>query len=326
MLPQSHYAGPGVAAQRVQLQRAMLLLPLGELKSLRAIHRMEWAGQHLEATPGTLAGSDALMLPVDLTPLLATGAAGELPFVFDVEITGSEAMQFLPLAGTTSVRLHSDWPHPDFQGAFLPIAKSADATGGFAAQWSVLQLNRAISQAWYGDSESATQFAAATFGARLMQPSTVYSSNERAVRYGILFIVITFLGFFGWEHVTSRLRLHAMQYLLVGLALAVFYLLLMALSEHLGFALAYIVAAAALVLLIGLYVAGISGRPRAAALVAGLLATSYGLLYVILQSEDYALLLGSMLVFASLAALMLTTRRLDWSRVGSSRSATANGD
>ena len=141
--------------------------------------------------------------------------------------------------------------------------------------------------------------------------------NYRAVRYGVLFVAMTFLGLFAWEQASRGVRLHPMQYLLVGLALAVFFLLLLALSEHVGFALAYALAAAALVLLVGYYVAGIAANRRVALAVSGSLAAGYGLLYAILASEDQALLLGALTVFASLAALMLATRRLDW------RSATA---
>ena len=293
-------------------EQAVLLLPVGDLKSLRSAKRLEFGAAALQPSSGMLSGMQALSMPLDLTTLLANGSGTAVPFAFDVIISGSDALNFLPLAAATTVMVQSTWPHPDYQGAFLPVQKMPQVDGGFKALWSVLQLNRAIAQSWYGDALSEEMFTAATFGVRLMQPSTVYSSNERAVRYGILFIAITFIGFFGWEHLSGHLRLHTMHYLLVGLALAVFYLLLLALSEHLGFALAYLLAASALVLLIVVYVAGVTGSRPAAALNGGLLSVSYGLLYVILQSEDYALLLGSLLLFATLAALMVATRKLDW--------------
>jgi inner membrane protein len=153
------------------------------------------------------------------------------------------------------------------------------------------------------------------FGFALLTPVDVYSMSYRAIRYGVLFIAITFLAFFAWEQVTQGLRLHPMHYLLVGLALSVFFLLLLAVGEHLPFALAYALAAAALILLLGFYVAGVTGRRAAAALMSLGLAGCYGCLYLILQSEDYALLLGSLLVFTVLAVTMLATRRLNWSEV-----------
>ena len=324
MLPKSHDALDGHPAERVHAERAYLLLPLGELKSLRRTAKLELAGLPLEAAPGTLAGREALILPFNLTSMLANGTSNTLPFEFDVEVSGSQALEFVPLAATTTVALQSDWPHPNYYGNFLPLPQANGAAKGAPRHWSVLQLNRAIPQGWMGDAIGEPQFTEARFGVRLMETETVYSANERAIRYGILFIAITFLGFFGWEHLASRLRLHPVQYLLVGLALAVFYLVLMALSEHIGFDAAYAAAASALVLLIGVYVSGVSGSRLAGVTVSGVLSASYGLLYVILKSEDYALLLGALLVFATLAGLMLATRRIDWHRVGDRSSGTAD--
>ena len=143
----------------------------------------------------------------------------------------------------------------------------------------------------------------------------IYTQNYRAVRYGILFVAITFACFFAWEHLVRGMRLHPMQYLLVGLALATFYLLLLALSEHIGFAVSYALAAGALVALIATYISGATSNRPAAAGIGAALAVSYGLLYVILLSQDYALLFGSLLLFAILATLMLTIRRLDWAKI-----------
>ncbi len=180
----------------------------------------------------------------------------------------------------------------------------------------MLELNRAFPQVWRGASVTDSALLATAFGVRLFQPSNIYTQNYRAVRYGILFVAITFACFFAWEHLVHGLRLHPMQYLLVGLALATFYLLLLALSEHIGFAFSYSVAATALVALITAYIAGATDNRIAAFGIGAALTITYGILYVILLSEDYALLFGSLLLFVVLAALMVATRRLDWSKVG----------
>ncbi len=180
----------------------------------------------------------------------------------------------------------------------------------------MLELNRAYPQLWRGTTVKESALLTTAFGVRLFQPSNIYTQNYRAVRYGILFVAITFACFFAWEHLVRGLRLHPMQYLLVGLALATFYLLLLALSEHIGFALSYGLAAAALVALITTYMAGATSNRLATIAIGAALATTYAILYVILLSEDYALLFGSLLVFVILAGLMVTTRRLDWSKVG----------
>ena len=300
------------AAQRVLPSQAQLDLPLSGLKSLRAVERFEFAGRSLRPQSGQIAELAALTVPLDLSAL-ESGVT--LPFRIELEVAGSDSLRFLPLGAATTVTAVANWPHPDFNGEFLPVSREITAAG-FKAQWKVLQLNRGIPQQWRGDAVSAKSLCAAAFGFALFQPADLYTRNYRAVRYGILFVAITFLCFFAWEHVSRELRLHPMQYLLVGLALATFYLLLVALSEHVGFALAYAVAAAALVLLITIYIAGATGRRLAAAAIGAGLSIAYGLLFLILLSEDYALLLGALLVFGVLAGLMLATRRLDWGAVG----------
>jgi inner membrane protein len=291
---------------------AVVQLPLSGVKYLRTLTRFEVGGQSLHATSGQVAGIAALSAPIDLYSVDRTAP---LPFRLEFEVAGSDSLHFLPLGSTTTVSARVAWPHPDFNGAFLPISHTRSAEG-YSANWHILELNRAVPQTWRGTSVANTALLDTAFGVRLFQPSDIYTQNYRAVRYGILFIAITFVCFFTWEHVARGLRLHPMQYLLVGLALATFYLLLLALSEHLGFGFSYALAAAALVALITTYIAGATTNRRAAAGIGAALTASYAILYVILLSEDDALLFGSLLLFAILAALMLATRRLDWARVG----------
>jgi inner membrane protein len=292
--------------------RAVFQIPLSGAKFLRALTRFEVDGQSLRATSAEVAGFAALSAPIDLK---SRGQSNPLGFRLEFEIAGSESLHFLPLGSHTTVTAKVAWPHPDFDGAFLPISREIRPQG-YSAKWEVLELNRAYPQLWRGTSVSDTALLATAFGVRLFQPSNIYTQNYRAVRYGILFVAITFACFFAWEHLVRGLRLHPMQYLLVGLALATFYLLLLALSEHIGFAISYAVAAAALVALITAYIAGATNNRIAAFVIGAALTITYGILYVILLSEDYALLFGSLLLFVILAALMLATRKLDWSRVG----------
>src|SRR6266403_1682899 len=289
---------------------ATIQLPLASVKYVRSLLRFDVGGQALRPTSGQVAGLEALSVPVDLVAIDRTGA---LSFRFEFDVAGSESLHFLPLGGTTTVSARIGWPHPDFEGAFFPISHETGAHG-YSANWQVLELNRAIPQIWRGTSIDSSVLATA-FGVRLLQPSDLYTQNYRAVRYGILFVAITFACFFAGEHLVRGIRLHPMQYLLVGLALATFYLLLLALSEHIGFAVSYALAAGALVALISTYISGATNNRRAAAGIGAALAASYGLLYVILLSQDYALLFGSLLLFAVLAALMLATRRLDWANI-----------
>jgi inner membrane protein len=276
------------------------------------LSHFEVNGRTLHAASGQIADLAALSATLDLESPTQTAP---LPFRFEFEVAGSDSLHFLPLGASTTVSAQIAWPHPDFDGAFLPISHVFTAKG-YSANWTVLEINRAIPQMWCGSAVSNSALLATAFGIRLYQPSDIYSQNYRAVRYGILFIAITFACFFAWEHLVRGLRLHPMQYLLVGLALATFYLLLVALSEHVGFAISYAIAAAVLVALISTYIAGATTNRKSAVGIGAALAVSYGALYVILLSEDNALLYGSLLIFATLAALMLATRKLDWETVG----------
>jgi inner membrane protein len=300
------------AETRVLPEHAVIQLPLSDVKFLRSLTRFDLAGHSLREASGQVAGFAALSAVIDLQTI---DRATSLPFRLELEIAGSESLQFLPLGSMTNVSAQVAWPHPDFIGAFLPVYHQLKVDG-YTAQWQVLELNRAVPQLWSGDSLDHAAVLGTAFGVRLYQPADIYSQNYRAVRYGILFVAITFACFFAWEHVVRGLRLHPMQYLLVGLALATFYLLLLALSEHTGFGMAYAIAAAALIALVTLYIAGATTNLRSAVGIGSALSASYAALYVILVSNDNALLYGSILLFVILAALMLATRRLDWARVG----------
>lgn len=291
--------------------RADFQVPLSEVKYLRALTRFEVDGETLRAATGEVAGLPALTSPIDLSG----DRSHPLAFRLELEFAGTDSLHFLPLGAHTAVTAHVRWPHPDFDGAFLPVDHDIGASG-YSATWDVLELNRAIPQMWRGEAVTKSALLANAFGVRMFQPSNIYTENYRAVRYGILFIAVTFACFFMCEHLIRGLRLHPIQYLFVGLGLATFYLLLLALSEHIGFGFAYFAASAALVALITAYVTGATDNRLAAFGIGAALSATFGVLYVVLLSEDYALLFGSLLLFTVLAALMLATRRLDWSKVG----------
>jgi len=297
---------------RVLPAHAAIQLPVSGVKYLRALTRFEVGGQAMHVTSAEIAGFGALSAPIDLS---AINRAGALAFRLEFELAGSDSLHFLPLGSNTVVSARIAWPHPDFDGAFLPISHEL-TDQGYSANWHVLELNRTLPQLWRGTSVASSTLLGTAFGVRLFQPSDIYTQNYRAARYGILFIAITFACFFAWEHVVRGLQLHPMQYLMVGAALAIFYLLLLALSEHIGFGMSYAIAASALVALITSYIAGATSSRKSAAAIGAALAVSYGTLYVIVLSEDYALLYGSLLLFGILAALMLATRHLDWAAVG----------
>lgn len=283
-----------------------LRLPLTDPRGLREVRMVTVNGKPQRLQPGLqTAGFATLALALDAS-LLQAPIAVELAF----DLAGTERLQFLPLGRTTNLALAADWGDPSFTGAFLP-ARHEIKPDGFRANWQVLELNRGFGQSWDEEDTNSQRVAPAAFGVTLYQPASVYQQNERASKYGVLFIALTFVAFFLFE-VLRQLRVHPVQYLLIGVALCTFYLLLLALSEQIGFGAAYALASAAVALLIGGYAAAVLATRRAGMLLGGSLALVYGLLYGLVVSEQYSLLIGAFALLAVVALLMYLTRRVDW--------------
>jgi inner membrane protein len=240
------------------------------------------------------------------------GLSGPASLTLDTKFTlrGSREFSISPLGRRTTATAQSDWNSPSFFGAFLPTDREL-TKDGFKASWTVPYLARGFGQSFTSANNRMELLQQPAFGARFYQPVDHYQLVQRSLKYAILFVALAFLVFFVVETV-SPLRLHAVQYALVGSAQVLFYLLLLSLSEHIGFALSYLIAAAATVILTSLYASSVlASRARAVALLV-VLSALYGLLYVILNAEDYALLIGSGLLFSALAATMYVTRRINW--------------
>jgi inner membrane protein len=240
-------------------------------------------------------------------------------FSFDLNLNGSTSLSFLPFGKETNVEIFSPWGSPSFEGSFLPDTRTVNDSG-FQAKWKVLQLNRNYPQQGIGSFISGNSSDMgdrtysdneASFGVRLLLPIDEYQKTLRSIKYCIMFIIITFLSFFFVE-VLNRKRIHAIQYLLVGSAICLFYVLLLSISEHLHFGMAYLVSSASTLLLITLYAWFIFKNNFLTALFAGILTLLYGFFYSLLQLEDYALLLGSIGLFIILATIMYLTRKVDW--------------
>jgi inner membrane protein len=287
---------------------AELLLPVDDVRGIRRVGALHLAGAEYTFGPSdtSVGNVSAIGVPLDLSKL-----NGEvMPFAIEMTLAGTQSLQLLPLARHTEATLNSPWPDPSFDGAFLPAERHVTAQG-FDARWQVLDLNRNFGQHWQQDTPRSQDLKNAGFGVNLYEPASVYQQNERAGKYGVLFIALTFVAFFLFE-VLKKLRVHPVQYLLVGLALTTFYVVLLALSEQVGFAWAYLAAAAAVVLLVGGYAAAVLRARRAGALLGGVLALVYGLLYGLVVSEQYSLLMGAVALLAVVAALMYLTRKVDW--------------
>jgi inner membrane protein len=301
--------------REVKWAEARLLVLNSESRALRAVDDLMVGGDRAQVAADSYAGLAGISTGV---PLQAVREGTSIPFSVKLTLTGSSQLRFLPLARKADISLKSKWPDPKFEGAPAPLAPQI-SKNGFSARWSVLEINRNFGQSWY-DSEvrpgepAEMSFAQSAIGATFYESVDIYQRVYRAVHYAVLLIAITFLTFFLWEHL-SGIAIHGMQYLMVGMALALFYLLLLALSEHLTFDIAYATSAGALVALITVYLTGVLKRLGLALGAGAGLATLYAMLYWILRSEDYSLLMGSLLLFGVLAILMIATRRIDWTNI-----------
>jgi len=248
-----------------------------------------------------------------------------IDFEFDLDLNGSSSLQFLPFGKETTVALTSIWDSPSFEGSFLPDSREV-SENGFTANWKVLQLNRNYPQQGtgtfvsgntnsnnydydYGNVNSVNE--ASSFGVKLLLPIDEYQKTTRSVKYCVMFIILTFLTFFFVEVLTKQ-RIHPIQYLLVGFAITLFYVLLLSISEHLKFDSAYLIGCICILVLIALYAKNIFKNNKLTAIFSGLLALLYGFFYSLMQLEDYALLLGSVGLFTILAVIMYMTRKIDW--------------
>lgn len=307
----ANFARPNIAAlsdnlHRIEWDKAKIVVGLSDTKSIDSVSELSWNGKPQRLAAGT--GVNELVSSGFHAPL--NGFRPEAPqhrFELDIELNGSGGLRFAPLGETTRASIRSSWPHPSFAGNLLPDEHTIRGNG-FDASWEIPHLARNYPQQWLLD-ESEIELCALLAGVDLFEPVYIYSRITRAVKYGLLIVALTYLAFLIFELSTGT-ALHLVQYALIGAALALFYLLLLSLAEHIGFALAYLCATSASVALISAYV-GTACRSRGrGVLLFLLLSTLYGLLYALLQMEDYALLTGSFVLFAILVLLMYLTRDL----------------
>ena len=242
------------------------------------------------------------------------GTAADIPFSFDLTLRGGGSLGFLPLGDQTTVRISSPWKSPNFSGAYLPASRSL-TDGGFDAEWKVISMARAYPQRWMGGEISPETVRDSAFRVSLMTPVDTYLKVTRALKYGLLFLFLPFFTLFLFE-VFSAKRIHPLQYLFVGFADCIFYFLLLSLSEHIAFGLAYGIASVCSTGLITAYTAAIVRSWKKGVVMLPVLGAAYGFLAVVLNSEDYALLFGSIGLFLILAVVMVLTRRVDWYRPG----------
>ena len=309
-------SGIRVSPSDILWDQAYLSLELADLRFLQEKILLTWADRTAamrsgKGSLGMFPGEIRANVPVSAARPAQRSAARPIPFSFDLSIRGGGAINFLPLGDETRVRVQSSWPGPSFTGSFLP-ARRVLGPDGFDAEWRVVSTARAYPQRWADGEIEPAVLLDTSFGVNLMAPVETYLEVTRALKYGLLFLVLPFCTLFLFE-VLARKRIHPVQYLLIGLADCVFYLLLLSLAEHVGFGPAYLAAAASCTALVTLYAVAVV-KSRAGLAMLPVLAVCYGFLALVLSSEDNALLMGALGLFLLLGAAMFLTRRVDWYR------------
>ncbi|MDM8350789.1 cell envelope integrity protein CreD [Pseudomonas sp. sp1636] len=307
--------GLGDELGRYRFDTPFLAVGISDIRGIGNDLQLRLNGMTLGFAPGS--GDQRFGAGVH-APLPALDSQGGqlLEFAFDLKLQGTEQLSITPVGRDSRVELSSAWAHPSFVGEYLPSSREVSAAG-FKAHWQTSFFATNLEEALHDcvRKDSCQGLAARHFGVSFVDPVDQYLKTERAIKYALLFIGLTFAVFFLFE-VLKRMPVHPLQYALVGMSLALFYLLLLSLSEHLSFVRAYALSALACVSLIGFYISHVLHSWLRGGLFGVLLAALYGLLFALLSAEDYALLMGSLLVFGVLACVMVLTRKLDWYGVG----------
>ncbi|PJJ07376.1 inner membrane protein [Flavobacterium sp. 1] len=311
---QPDFSSKNIPAEVIQWNKATILIKTTNLKSIKDEVKINLGGTKFTFEPvySTNPNDSTQALEtgfIDLKSILKTAKTN---FGFDITYNGSKQIKMVPIGKTTQLSMQSNWSSPSFTGNFLPddkTKKKIDANG-FTANWKILHINRAFSQQFF---ENLPDLGTYAFGVDFVIPVNQYQQNERAAKYGFLVIGLTFLIFFLIQSI-SKIRIHIFQYSMIGLALILFYTLLISITEHSSFMKAYLIAALAVITLISLYSVSILKGRKFPLFIAASLTGLYTFIYVIIQLENYALLVGSIGLFCILAAVMYFSRKIDWNK------------
>jgi len=310
---QPDFSSKNIPAENIQWNKTSILIKTTNLKSIKDEVKINLGGSKFTFEPiysnNTTDSIQALETGfIDLKSTLKTDKTN---FDFDITYNGSKQIKMVPIGKTTQLSMKSNWKAPSFTGNFLPDDKTKKIdSNGFEANWKILHINRAFPQQFF---EILPDLSTYAFGVDFVIPVNQYQQNERAAKYGFLVIGLTFLVFFLIQSI-SKIKIHIFQYTMIGLALILFYTLLISITEHSSFTKAYLIAAIAVISLISLYSVSILKGNKFPAFIATALSGLYTFIYVIIQLENYALLVGSIGLFTILSAVMYFSRKIDWNK------------
>ncbi len=305
------FAKLNIAPENILWDKASIIVKTTNLKSIKSELKVELNSQKLSFEPQNNDKTNYSLLSTSVFDYKNLATNDKINFNFNIVYNGSNSLKFIPIGKVTNVSIDSDWQSPSFEGTFASndTTKSISATG-FHADWKVLDINRTFSQQYSNVLPDLDDYL---FGVKLIETVDEYQQNERVSKYGFLVIGLTFLIFFLIQSI-SKINIHIFQYSMIGIALIMFYTLLISITEHSSFSLAYGISGIAVVVLITLYSVSILKNKKFPMFIATSLSVLYAFIFVIIQMEDYALLAGSIGLFFILAAVMYFSRKIDWSK------------
>jgi inner membrane protein len=299
----------GLTEEQMQWDKAAIVVKTTNLKSIKSELKIQLNENKLNFEPLNSEKSDYSVLTTNAFNYKDYVKTDALKFKFSITYNGSNSIKFIPIGKSTTVGITSDWESPSFEGSFAASDTTKTVNQkGFHADWKILDINRTFTQQYVRSLHDLDDYL---FGVKLIQTVDEYQQNERASKYGFLVIGLTFLLFFLIQSI-SKINIHIFQYTMIGLALIMFYTLLISITEHSSFSLAYAIAGSSVVGLITLYSVSILKNKKFPMFIGIALTVLYTFIYVIIQLEDYALLVGSIGLFAILAGVMYFSRKIDW--------------
>lgn len=295
-----------IPESQIMYDKAFISMGIDDLRGIEKQISFNHKEKSYSFNPGTVT-NDVFSSGINAKFPLAKDENSSFTFNFHLDLKGSQKLYFAPVGKVTNINMTSNWSNPSFNGAYLPDTRNIDENG-FTANWNILHLNRNYPQAWIGGNQ---EIESSGFGVDLILPVDSYQKSMRTVKYALLFIALTFMVFFFVE-ISKGSKIHPIQYSLVGLALVIFYSLLLSISEHINFNAAYIISAISTLLMISAYVHAILRSIKISSLIGGTLLVLYGFIFVIIQLQSYSLLIGSIGLFAILGTVMYYSRKIDW--------------
>lgn len=301
----------GIPEANIQWEKAAIIVKTTNLKSIKSELKIQLNKDRFSFEPQSADKSEYSILATNGFDYKTLAPDSKIDFNFAITYNGSNSVKFIPIGKVTNISVDSDWESPSFEGSFAASDTTKTVNGeGFHADWKVMDINRPFSQQYLNAMPNLDDYL---FGVKLIQTVDEYQQNERAAKYGFLIIGLTFLIFFLIQSI-SKINIHIFQYTMIGLALVMFYTLLISITEHSSFSLAYVIAGMSVVVMITLYSISILKNRKFPMFIGAALSVLYSFIYVIIQMEDYALLVGSIGLFLILGAVMYFSRKIDWSK------------